>query len=53
MIKQKYNKYTKAELAYFSKPISKATVDYDWLWWLAIGVISLTGIAYWAWTVMK
>ena len=40
------HKWTKAELAYFTKPIPKAVVDYDWVWWVAIGVISLSGLLY-------
>jgi len=45
-MKQKYHKYTKAELAYFNKPIPKVVVDYDWVWWVLIGVISCSGILY-------
>jgi len=45
-MKQKYHKYTKAELAYFTKPILKVVVDYDWVWWVLIGVISCSGILY-------
>jgi len=52
MIKQKYHKYTKAELAYFNKPILKAKTD-DAIIWLILSVISLSGIAYWAWMVMR
>jgi len=50
-MKQKYNKYTKAELAYFNKPIPKAKND-DAIVWLILALCSLSGIAYWAWTVI-
>jgi len=52
MIKQKYHKYTKAELAYFTKPIPKAETD-DAIVWFILSLISLSGIGYWAWTVMR
>jgi len=52
-MKQKYNKYTKAELAYFSKPIPKAERNDDAIVWLILALCSLSGIAYWAWTVMR
>lgn len=40
------HKWTKADHAYFTKPIPKVEVDYDWVWWVAIGVISLSGLLY-------
>jgi len=52
-MKQKYNKYTKAELAYFSKPIPKAEQNDDVIVWFILSLISLCGVGYWAWTVMR
>jgi len=52
-MKQKYHKYTKAELAYFSKPIPKAQRTDDAIVWFILSLIGLSGIAYWAWTVMR
>lgn len=40
------HKWTKAELSYLTKPIPKAEVDYDWVWWALIAVISFSGILY-------
>jgi len=39
-------KWSKADLAYFTKPIPKVTVDYDWVWWALMVAISLSGIIY-------
>jgi len=50
--KQKYHKYTKAELAYFNKPIPKAEKNDDAIVWFILSVISLSGVGYWVWTVM-
>jgi len=52
-MKQKYHKYTKAELAYFNKPIPKAKRTDDAIAWLILALIGLSGVAYWAWTVMR
>jgi len=52
-MRQKYHKYTKAELAYFNKPILKAERTDDAIVWLILSLVSLSGVAYWAWTVMR
>jgi len=50
-MKYKYNKYTKAESAYFTKPIPKAEND-DAIVWFILSLVSLCGIVYWVWTVI-
>jgi len=52
-MKQKYNKYTKAELAYFTKPILKAQRNDDAIVWFILSLISLSGVGYWVYTVLR
>jgi len=49
----KHFKLTKSQLAYLSKPILKAERTDDAIVWLILSLVSLSGIGYWAWTVMK
>jgi len=46
-------KYTKAELAYFAKPIPKAERNDDAIIWFILSLISLCGVGYWIYTVLK
>lgn len=46
-------KWTKAELAYFTKPIPKAEKNDDAIVWFILSLISLCGVAYWVWTVIR
>jgi len=45
-MKQKYHKYTKAELAYFNKPIPVTKADWDSAIWAILFVVSCSGILY-------
>ncbi len=39
-------KWTKVELAYFTKPIPTAEHDYSWVGWLILAVCSLVGLPW-------
>jgi hypothetical protein len=47
------HKWTKAELSYLTKPIPKAQRNDDAIVWLILSLVSLCGIGYWIWMVMK
>ena len=40
------HKYTKAELDYFTKPIPKVGVDYDWAWWALFCVMVIMEVIF-------
>ncbi len=44
--------WSKAELAYFTKPIPTAKHDYSWVGWLIIAIASLAGLGYFIWQVI-
>ena len=45
-------RWTKAELAYFTKPIPTAERDYSWVGWLILTIASLAGLGYFIWQVI-
>ena len=47
------HKWTKAELAYFNKPITTAERNDDAIIWFLLSLVSLCGIGYWIYTVLK
>jgi len=47
------HKWTKAELAYFNKPIPKAEQNDDAIIWFVLNLVSLCGIWHWIYTVLK
>lgn len=47
------HKWTKVELAYFSKPIPKAEKNDDAIVWFILSLISLCGVGYWVYMVLR
>ena len=46
-------RWSEADLAYFTKKIPVAERNDDAIVWFILSLISLSGIGYWVWTVLR